>query len=608
LTILLFVTWVLVAIAAFAPGARLWGINHLAFYPLAVRCAILIVIALAMVPAVADLVLQRSRRVAAVASANYRVAAIGAAAACLILGLAFHSATFLLGDQNFIAGIAHDAAVATAPEYWDSLRNLHHVFPGTDLLYSIVARFSVRVLHLGAETSIRVLVSTIGAILAYAWTLWVLRRYRVPQGQTMLLPLLLATSGAAAMFCGYIEVYAPLLGVLVLYIVVARRALERRGPLWMPVVCLALAAFLHTMALVLLPSLAWLVIAARMRENSNTLSRVAIWTCVAMVPLTGLVRFVPGTANYIRALFGEPTAAIGSIHIVDMANVLLLACPAIGVVIGGLLRRQPPSRERNAVTHSVGGRNASFALLMAAPLFLFLVAFRTDLGVARDWDLFMPAGVATVWALLESRPGSVVLPERSVVSVTVLCTALTGAWIGINASAERSVARYRAIVSYDLPQIKDPGYAWEVLAAYYRERKNAPEEIAMLERAVATSQNPRYRITLGMRYYARGDKDRAIELVSQGLRSDPSNGRARQTLVQMLFFTHRFDGMLLLCDEGMQREPENPFYPYYKGRALAAYHRTTEALEALRRAKRQNPPPQMAREIDGFIRWLEAQP
>jgi hypothetical protein len=602
------VTWVLVAVAAFAPGARLWGVNHLAFYPLAVRFAVLIAMALAMVPAVADLVLQRSRRLAAAASGHSRVAATGAAAACFLLNLGFHSATLLLGDQNFIARIARDAAAATTPEYRDSLRHLHHVFPGTDLLYSVVARFSARVLHLGPETGIRTLVSAIGAILAYAWTLWVLRRYRASPGQALLLPLLLATSGAVAMFCGYIEVYAPLLGVLVLYVVVARRALERRGPLWAPIGCLALAAFLHTMALVLLPSLAWLVMAARMRQDSNMPGRVAIWACAAMVPLTAVARFVPATGSYIRALFGEPTAAIGLVHAADVANVLLLACPALGVVIGGLVRRQPSSRERNTLANTVSGRNASFALLVATPLCLFLLAFRSDLGVARDWDLFMPAGIATVWALLELRPGSLVLAERTVVSITFLCAALTCAWIGVNASAERSVARYRAIVSYDLPQIKDPGYAWETLAAYYRERNNTPEEIAVLERAVAAGQNPRYRITLGRRYYARGDEDRGIQLVSEGLRSDPSNGSTRQTLLLMLFYSRRFDEMLPLCHEGMQREPENPFYPYYKGRALAATHRTPEALEALRKAKGQHPPPQMAREIDGFIRWMEEQP
>ncbi|HEX6790049.1 MAG TPA: tetratricopeptide repeat protein [Candidatus Krumholzibacteria bacterium] len=606
MTLLLFVTWALVAIASFAPDARLWGVNHLAFYPLAVRCAILIALAVAMVPAVADRVLQNGRRLAALASAHRRVAAAGAATVCLALGLAFHPATHLLGDQNFIAAIARGAATATETEFRESLRHPHHVFPGTDLLYSIIGRYSVRVLHVGAEASIRILVSAIGAMLAYVWTLWALRRSRAPQGQPMLLPLLLATSGAVALFCGYIEVYAPLLGALVLYVVVARRALEGRASLWAPAACLALAAFLHTMALVLLPSLAWLVIAARRRDHSRLLTRMAIGTCVAMVPLTGLLRFVPGVAAYLRPLFGEPTAALGSIHVADMANVLLLSCPVMGVVVGGLLRARAASRECDATPPDA--RSASFAWLVATPLFLFLVAFRSDLGVARDWDLFMPAGVATVWALLEARPGCVVLPGRSVASVTVLCAALAGAWIGINASAERSVARYRAIVSYDLPQMKDPAYAWEQLAAYYRERNNTPEEIVMLEHAVATSQNPRYRITLGTRYYARGDRDRAIELFGQALRSDPSNGRVREALVEMLLLSRRFDELILQCDEGMRREPGNPFYPYYKGRALAASRRTAESMEALKQASRLNPTPQMAKQIDSLIRWLEEQP
>jgi tetratricopeptide (TPR) repeat protein len=189
--------------------------------------------------------------------------------------------------------------------------------------------------------------------------------------------------------------------------------------------------------------------------------------------------------------------------------------------------------------------------------------------------------------------------------MTALCAVLACAWIGVNASEARSIARYRAILSFDLPRMKDAGYAYEQLAAYYRERRNTQEEIRMLERAVAASANPRYRVTLGMRYYFVGEKNRGIELLEQSLRSDPSSTRARQTLVQMLFFSGRFDEVLSLCDEGMRREPSDPFYPYHKGAALDRTGRPGEALDALRRARTLNPPPDMMKQIDALLRRLE---
>ena len=52
LTISVMLVFVLVAVAAFFPGLRLWGVNHLNYYPLPVRIAAVALLALMFVPAV----------------------------------------------------------------------------------------------------------------------------------------------------------------------------------------------------------------------------------------------------------------------------------------------------------------------------------------------------------------------------------------------------------------------------------------------------------------------------------------------------------------------------------------------------------------------------
>jgi tetratricopeptide (TPR) repeat protein len=281
------------------------------------------------------------------------------------------------------------------------------------------------------------------------------------------------------------------------------------------------------------------------------------------------------------------------------------------VLVGVVARnRVDAARGQVAKESPIDPTAAAFTALVATPLLMFLVAFRSDLGVARDWDLLVPCGLAGL-ALL--RPGLARVPagvitDRHTASLVILCATMTCAWIGINASGERSVARYRAILSYDNAQFLDPGYAYELLASYHRDREDVRGEIDALEHAVGVSDNPRYRLTLGMRYYSVGDKERAIEMVERSLRSTPNDGRTRQTLVQMLYFAGRMEELERVCDEGIRLEPSQPLYYFLKGKALAAAGRNQEALDVLRRARELNPTGRMASDIDEMIRSLRPAP
>ena len=608
--LLLLATFALIAIASFAPGARLWGLNHLAFYSVGVRVLALAVIAAGLIPAVADAVAQRARTLAHAMVPRRRMVATLTALVCFGLFIALPSATFLLGDTNYIATNARDAAAADATTFRASLRHLHHVFPGMDFLYSCTARLAGRVFHLDPLAGVRVPVALIGAAFVFALVSWLLR----PRTSSVdrLMVLLLATSGAVVLLFGYVEVYVPFIAALVLYMIAAYNTLHRGGALWKPAVCLLLASVLHAMGLLLLPSLLWLALfAARSRTASPRLSAIARWACIAMVPLPWLARFVPGLTRFIRPLAGDG-AALGSMHLADVANLLFLVCPAIVVLVGVVVwNRFGIAREQRVkAAPAIDRADEAFSALVAVPLLLFLVAIRSDLGVARDWDLFAPCGLA---ALPLARLGLQRVPantisDRHTASLVILCATVTCAWVGLNASGPRSVARYRTILAYDTPQFLDAGYAYELLASYARQRNDVRGEIDALEHAVAVSDNPRYRLTLGMRYYAAGDKEHGIELVERSLRSTPTDGRTRQMLVQMLYFAGKMDELERVCDDGIRLEPSQPLYYFLKGRVLANAGKTQEALDVLRRARALNPSGKLGSDIDELIRFLESSP
>jgi tetratricopeptide (TPR) repeat protein len=237
------------------------------------------------------------------------------------------------------------------------------------------------------------------------------------------------------------------------------------------------------------------------------------------------------------------------------------------------------------------------------PALGFLALARPDLGMPRDWDLFSVAAVPLVGAAvlvlrrLEARVSARDL-DTILVPCLVLSAVLTAAWIGVNASADRSLARFEAILKYDKSR---SDYAHEVLAAEYHDRGRIGRAAEVLEEALASGGPSRLAVTLSSYYEEAGRKDDAIGLLRETLAGDPRSERARYHLIRLLLSQKAYGEVLEVARLGTVLHPEKPVFHYSYGRMLLLAGQTQEGLAQLRECLRLNPPEDVGREIERIL-------
>jgi hypothetical protein len=614
----------LIAVASFLPNARLWGVNHLAFYPVWIRVAALALIALAFLPHTGRAVEILFDRFALIAAGRRRLlAAFAAAAAAFVLFIVFASATELLGDGLYTANNIERASKVDRDVFLKVLKDPDPIYPGTEMLNLTAGRLSLAWFGIPPLAAVRVLNALLGAILIFVIAAGAHRPGSAPGRIDGPLVALMFLSGGIQIFFGYIEAYAPLVFFAGLYVWAARRTLLGGASLAAPVIFAALAAWMHLLGLLLVPSLVFLVLWVSLGRHFSSRIYHASWIlAAATVAVPFLAVDVFQLERFFLPLTGDAYAVLSLPHLADVLNEVILLFPCI-VVLGiaavmVLFETFGPAlrAKEGAVIDAFARVNSErpllppwlfFAALLAIPSRLFLFFFKPELGVARDWDLFAVTGIGPlvfVTAILqcaEARSSAGRAVKRLLPPVMVVSAVLTAAWIGINADARRAAARFESILSYDTARA---GYAYESLASLYKDRGDKAEEIRALERAVEASPNPRYLFTLGLRYFHAGERAKAVAALDRCLRMRPNHDKARQALVQMLYAMEKFDDMLRVCEEGIRLDAKQGYYPFFRGKAYARMGRAAEARAALEACRALDPPPEIVREIDEILRSL----
>jgi len=608
--------------ASFLPHARLWGINHLAFYPMPVRLAALALIGAFLLPGAGRAVLRWLETLAAVITGRRRIVlAVLLSLVSLVLFIAFSSSTQLLGDGLYTANNIERGAKVDSGTFAEVMKNPYLVYPGTEMLNLSVSRFAARVLHVPPLASVRILNALLGALLVFL----VIRGYRsstsVSRGTQMAFVALVLLSGGIQMFFGYIEAYTPLMFFTGLYALAAYRTLTQGAGLRGPVAC-ALAAFvMHSLGLILIPSLILLVLWDRSRRQ--TTARLLVQMLVLAAATIAIPWVIVQTTDARRFILPQMSAdhacAVWSAaHLADIANEILLMFPGI-VVLGGVaimagvrkLQSRPDGRDLFSI---LGSREflsspffpeLMFALLLLIPSALFVLFFRPELGMARDWDLFAITAIGpfAVWFAVLGRLQTFGafrrIMEIALPPVLVMTAVLTAAWVGINAHAARSVSRFESTLAYDHTRA---GYSYESLAAFYKEKKDVAAEIRALEKAVEASPNPRYLFALGLGYFEVGEREKAVSALERCLKMRPKYDNARQSLAQMLYSMRRYDDLVPLCRGGARLSPKEGFYPFLLGKTYLTMGRVSDALDAFDDCRGLNPPPEVANEIENLLR------
>lgn len=614
------------AAAAFLPDARLWGVNHLAFYPWPVRLIALALMGASLLPPVTREVLRWTALLSKGLATRRILTATALSLAALVLFIVFDSSTQLLGDGLYVQNNVDRAAKVEAGTLAEVIADPDPNYPATEMLYLVAPRIAARALGAEPLDVLRVMIAIFGAILVFA----VCAAYREPRAlpgprpgagpETDPTPLVLLVflSGAVQIFFGYVETYAPVLCLSGLFVLSARRVIARGAPLWAPLVLALAATAMHLLGLLLLPALGALALWVAAGRRAARAFQLGSLGLAGAVIVSSIVAASAGPLEkFILPLAGGEYAVFSADHLADVLNEILLILPG-AFVLGILVLMAGPERWRtwwrnDAAAASTGGESGVFAativfgLLLALPAVLFLLLFRPALGMARDWDLFAVAAVGLwtpLFAVLDRARSDAAARrwvDAALVPVLVMTAVLTAGWIGVNANDGRAVARFESILTYDRT---NAGYAFETLASHHHDREDMASEIRALERAVESSRNPRYLFTLGLRYYYVGEKQKAARTLETCLKIKPDHKQARQSLIQMLFFMEENRKMLALARESAVLFPREPYYPMFEGMALLRLGGVREGREALERALGLDPSPDVRIEIEQIIASL----
>lgn len=577
----------LIAAASMLPGVRLWGVNHLAHLPVAARVIVLTALALSFLPGVA----RRGSTLLTTAVSGVLGGSVGRilafsiafGVACVVL----HSRTELLGDGQAQANEIRRSVASpdmTITRYGAIMADQERIAVASWMLNFLAFKAAAAAGARDPIAGMHVLYALFGALTAFA-ILLALRSSSAPITFRVVVALACFFSGGVQLFFGHMEMYTPVVSLVVVYVACLVGASSGRVPLAVPGVVLLLAIACHVQALLYAPAFAGLVLLRMSRRPVVITILVGALTVLATVG----GRFATGLGEF----FLPAAAVLAPGHLVDIANEMLLVVPLALVFIAA-----------TAANHSQRrfGTNDVIAWLVFVPCAMFLFLFFPELGMPRDWDLYvLPAAgvVLPLFVRLRSTADDSVPPPSWLVPAAMVGLAVAGPWVAVNASESVAVRHYGNILEFDKTNL---GYGYEILSLHHRGRGNVAGEIAALQNAADESKNPRYYLALGILRYETGDTLQAIDDLRRALEIRPSQDGARRYFVQWAFTKGIYnDDVVRHSRAGVDAYPEDPYYRLYLGAGYLRAGRIEDGVHELEACKRLDPPDSMRRAADQML-------
>jgi tetratricopeptide (TPR) repeat protein len=509
---------VILGISSFFPTTRLWGVNHLSYYPLWFRGLLIFLGFLAFTPLV-NQNLQRLLKKSVIPAFSFLVEKrkyLGFPIIILLFILFFYlfrTRTHFLGDgAQFISGInsgtlsvkwTQPLAIRIYLSAYDLLNNFSH-FDGA-FVYALI--------------------SYLGGVVFVFFALRLANLLGKTASTKLFVFLVLIFMGGTELFLGYAEHYPLFYCGILIYLFYSIKCLKGEVKLFFPLLIFFVLLPMHLFSLYLFPSVIFLFLSpGEEGKTKPSVKTKRIWIVSAVLVLVfasliiyflkygwySLTYFVP----LFKGRYSAPDHTLFSLpHLLDFLNQQLLVSPVGFFLFLIFLILRPKGLDLKEKVFQ-------FLLLVSITQLFFNFVLDPGLGAARDWDLF--AGVGLGYTVLGLYAFSKIPPNPRVsylklgLIITLLISTLP--WMGINASTDLSVARFRNLLNLDPKKSLNGHY---ILTGYF-EGLGKLEEVEREKRITAEKIPEAYLVDEGLEKLEKGNSDSAYLNFTQALQIAPN--------------------------------------------------------------------------------------
>ncbi len=507
-------------ISSFFPQARLWGINHLAYFPLWVRLVFTFAGLIILAPRINDKIGFYLRKFLGYLQSSFSQKRY---LWYLIFSLASMGIFYLLRDQTHFLG---DGAQTIS-----LLEKGKLALKWTEPLEIIIHLYAYRLLSPIFNLSAEALYSGIsifgGAVFVFLLFLFS-ELFGKDEEEGFLVFILLGATGSVQLFFGYAEHYTLLYLALFSYVYFSLRFLQRKGGFLPVALFFFLSVFSHFSAFYLFPSLLFLLWAG-FKFKSRRKRRNFRWgiSILSLVLLSGFLFFylknrwmlgqvlVPLYPGYYYA--PDYTLFYFS-HLLDILSLQFLLSPVgLVLILAFLLKRDRKGKE----LFSFRDKLILFLVIVALFQLTYNFVLNPGLGMARDWDLFSTTSLGyTLLAIYLFLGWAKEKKSYRYISTVLIFTSLsfTLPWILINHNPQQSIIRFRVLLDLDLKKSRSGHY---VLEQYFSGK--GMEEEKVKESKIFWEEFPELDLTeKGLRNYREGKNQEAIQYFQGAIQMEPN--------------------------------------------------------------------------------------
>ena len=536
-------------ITSFFPYSRVWGVNHLAYFPLSVRIILVALSFSIFIPQVNQGIRATVRK--PLLSFSEKISKhkpylwyAGFSLLSMVLFWIFRSRTYFLGDgSNYVSNLNTGVKTLVWSELLESILHVQ--------LYKLLNLF------FSADGQLTYQIASILAGAIFVFLVFLFSEYLGRDlFEKVFVFAILVTMGSVELFFGYVEHYSYVLIAALGYLLFSLKWIENRGKIVIPVLLFLLSVAFHFSSFFLLPSLLYLLLLTGSR--GITTKKVLIVGGGALLALVLVSIYVYISKPLIIRIFVLPfegkftTAGYTSFsfaHLLDILNELLLLAPAGAILILVTLLVAFKKTE-------VKSPRIFFLLLVAGFGFIYHFTFDPLLGAGRDWDMFAITStgysILGICLFLKVNANSKLSKYASVILVWTTFLSLIP-WIALNVNETKSVQRFRDLLELD-PQKSRSG---RFFLMNYFEKKGMVNE-AQKEDLRQKELFPAYFLAVEAKeYYDRGMLDTALVMIRKAIELEPLSSEVHYHLAKIYYLQGNWDLAETEYQQSLKLKPEH---------------------------------------------------